>query len=901
MTNRNIAIYELVENTDTTIEGKFIKKLIKEPYTIDVDFKAYTIDIVVAVDNDFDNGSFTIDTLNDNVVIKRSGNVVKIVVDPNYGDYSVDTIVHFQHNVVEELHIPLLIRQQPQLFNMLLEPVLNCSGDECCNYDIRYIAKDNRPIVKRSYKIRDNVFLQNGEEKVIDNDEDFAELTPSIEEVSPLIYANNDMTSEIYVDEYWLLSTEERENYAPLYYIFDNEEYNKIYECDWTVEDDEDSCNNIPSECKPYKYKSSDNEVISVYEWLNLPEEAPDEGGIGQDHYPICVYVKTYNASDVQTVAPRYMYEPSIYRNEISNDEYSALNDVCKNACIPVVYVHINKDDVEISADEYDGLSMKDQHFYTPKWYMVRDNVDKETCVTVVSAEEYETYVTEGKYDYSYCDEDCDYYREITAEEYDAYPEKGQNEYYIYQYQCIKSFGEYKIGDVIDFVEYDSLGLSENDAHFRIYRYGSGEFTYVYVNEGDVITNDEYEYAIPDDEKDFYTEIRIDGVSFWECKNNVTVDYIAYQTQINRNRFIIEETITPSKFNSLPIYGKEFYSPYEFTYEETVGINEYYSINLTRSDYVLDTIELGDDMIDIDTYDSLDWIDQQRYEMCILLNSIVNSNNICISPVKVKCVGGSYDFIINGMSKYWHTTRQNYETDSDDIIIGDYNIDNDEEYIADEPLFKLEKIRSKTLDSDGFVVNMLKMTSYGWLDSTFIEDMLDNGIFYRIRLSHRDVVGLERTIRIMLGYFSEETDKLQPIDYSLNKLEPRKPSGDGEDDGDTDDNPGEGGDDDGDTDDNPDEEVIEPGITVNGLSDGSLTFSRQGGIKTVTVDTVPTDSAISTQYTSNLISKCEVDGHSIKITVPKNQFTNTRACKLTVINSEYPEYSQTFIVVQNGT
>ena len=252
MTNRNIAIYELVENTDTTIEGKFIKKLIKEPYTIDVDFKAYTIDIVVAVDNDFDNGSFTIDTLNDNVVIKRSGNVVKIVVDPNYGDYSVDTIVHFQHNVVEELHIPLLIRQQPQLFNMLLEPVLNCSGDECCNYDIRYIAKDNRPIVKRSYKIRDNVFLQNGENAVID-DEDFAKLTPSIEEVSALIYVNNDTATEIYVDEYWLLSTEERENYAPLYYIFDNEEYNKIYECDWTVEDDEDSCNNIPSECKPYK------------------------------------------------------------------------------------------------------------------------------------------------------------------------------------------------------------------------------------------------------------------------------------------------------------------------------------------------------------------------------------------------------------------------------------------------------------------------------------------------------------------------------------------------------------------------------------------------------------------------------------------------------------------------
>ena len=173
MTNRNIAIYELVENTDTTIEGNFIKKLIKEPYTIDVDFKSYTIDIVVAVDNDFDNGSFSIDTLNDNVVIKRSGNAVKIVVDPNYGDYSVDTIVHFQHNVVEELHIPLLIRQQPQLFNMLLEPVLNCSGDERCNYDIKYIAKDNRPIVKRSYKIKDNVFLQNGEEKVIDNDEDF--------------------------------------------------------------------------------------------------------------------------------------------------------------------------------------------------------------------------------------------------------------------------------------------------------------------------------------------------------------------------------------------------------------------------------------------------------------------------------------------------------------------------------------------------------------------------------------------------------------------------------------------------------------------------------------------------------------------------------------------------------
>ena len=287
--------------------------------------------------------------------------------------------------------------------------------------------------------------------------------------------------------------------------------------------------------------------------------------------------------------------------------------------------------------------------------------------------------------------------------------------------------------------------------------------------------------------------------------------------------------------------------------------------------------------------------------MCILLNHIVNSNNICISPVKVKCVGGSYDFIINGMSKYWHTTRQNYETDSDGIIIGDYNIDNDEEYIADEPLFKLEKIRSKTLDSDGFVVNILKMTSYGWLDSTFIEDMLDNGIFYRIRLSHRDVVGLERTIRIMLGYFSDETDKLRPIDYSLNKLELKKTSGDGEDDGDTDDNPGEGGDDDGDTDDNPDEEVIEPGITVNGLSDGSLTFSRQGGIKTVTVDTVPTDSAISTQYTSNLISKCEVDGHSIKITVPKNQFANTRACKFTVINSEYPEYSQTFTIIQMGT
>ena len=929
MTNRNIAIYRLVENVDTTINETIVKQPINEPYMISVDFKPCVIDIAVAVDNDFDNGSFTVDTNSENVTIKRSGNNIRLIIAPNYTDYSVDNVINFQHNVNEELSIPLLIRQAYQLYNLVLE-VPECidrprESRYCCNYTFSYVAKDNRPIERRDYKIRDNVFIGQNENEIIDENE-YNSLTPAVDEVSVYQYVNiNDPDDIIYVEDYILLNDEEIENYAPLNYIFTDYDYNDIIECNIN----ENNCN-FSSEYVLYQCESEIGETISAYDWSQL-DPNPSEEGESQGYYTIRKYIKTYDNSVEMVDRPRYLYNPSKYLNTITNAQYSELNDVCKDACIPVVYEHIYNDDIEISAEEYDNLSLSSQHFYEPKWYMVRDNEDKETCVTVVDAETYETYTIEGKYDYTQKDQGFE--RELTVEEYDNFPEKGQSDYYIYQYICTKRLEgyDYNVDEVIDFVEYDELNLPEEDTHFRIYRYGGGDFINIrnewhHINNGTIITIEEFE-QLPIEEQSNYQDIIIDDehlkifidiiIETYEEYSNLdeeekeffeevsiltSIDIASYRDETNRYAYIPEEIITPSKYNSLPVYGQKNYTPNSFVYvDEDENVEEidsetYFGKALTRSDYVLNSVELGDNEISIEEYNLLSNEEKDNYELCISINYVINRHlekyiPKCVIPINVKCVGGTYDFVINGISKYKRSNVQNYETDNDDNVISDYTLINYEEYISEEPLFNLVKIKSNVFDEEDFIVNQLQMTSYGWLDSTFIEDILDRGIFYRIKLSHKDVIGLEKTIRVVLG-----------VDYALNDLETPEdsqnaPSNWGQDVA-PDDNPGEG--DNNEDDITDDEEEIMPAIDIEGLTDGVLIYGSQGGIKSINVTTVPEDSAIAFQHTSNIISNYRIDKHTILITVPKNKYGTEQSCICKVINAEYPSYTQTFILKQLG-
>lgn len=934
MTNRNIAIYRLVENTDTTVNETVVKQPITEPYMITVDFKPCVIDIVVAVDNDFDNGSFTVDTISDNITIKRSGNNIRLIIAPNYNDYSVDNVINFQHNVNEELLIPLLIRQTFQLYNMVLE-IPDCidrpsENRYCCNYTFSYIAKDNRPIEKREYRIRDNVFITDNESEIISENE-YNGLTPAFDEVSIYQYVNiNNADDVIYYEEYLLLNDEERENYTGLNYIFANDEYNEFKYCNI----DDNNCN-FSEDYVLYSCESEEGEVISVYEWLQLDIE-PIETGVSQQYYTIRKYVKTYNNSTVMVNKPRYYYTPIEYKIVITNTQYSELNDFCKDACIPVVYEHIYNNDIELGSEEYDNLSVSSQHYYKPKWYMVRDNVDKETCIAVVSAEQYETYVIEGKYDYIQNGQVFE--RKITAEEYEIFPENGQNDYYVYQYICVERVEgyEYNVNDVIDFVEYEEIGLPENDTHFRIYHYGSGDFINIRlewhnINNGKIITVEEFE-QLTEEERSNYIDIVIDGEAFkiflviietyeeydslddaekeeFEQVPKLTpIDIETYRSEINRYEFIPEEIITADKYNSLPSYGKKNYHPSNFIYvddEENVSeINseEYFEKALTRGDYVLYSVELGDNEINVEDYDALSDEEKDNYELCININYVVNQRldkyiPKCVIPINVKCFGGSYDFVINGISKYRRSNVQSYDTDNDDNIISNYTLLNYEEYISEEPLFNLVKIKGNVFDEQDFIVNQLQMTSYGWLDSTFIEDVLDKGIFYRIKLTHKDVIGLEKTIRVVLG-----------IDYSLNNLNVTEGDENQPDDynsGNTDGNwnEDEGIDSSDSTQNNENVEEVEeiiPSIEVDDLVDNVLVFGVQGGIKSIKVNTVPEDSAIVFQHTSNIISNYRIDKHTVFITVPKNKYGTEQSCVCKLVNSEYPSNTVTFILKQMG-
>lgn len=985
MTNRNIAIYRLVENTDTSIDAQTVREQITEPYSIFIDFKQCIIDIVVAVDNDFDNGSFTVDTQSDDIIIKRSGNLVRLVVAPNYSDFSVDNIVNFRHNVDEEQSIPLLIRQNAQYYGIIVEPI-ECDDEEnnnCCSYTFSYVAKNNRPIEKRDYIIRENVLLF-GEEKDIITETELDRLTPLIDEVSVYKYVNKeDLSDEIYLEDYLLLSFEEKQLYKPLYYIFDNSYFNNTLE----IEEPSDI---IPDGYVPYKYISDDGaELISAYDWSKLPEGFPEDGSIGQGSYSPYIYIKVYEENAINLDRPRYMYIPMTYRIDITSEQYNELSEDCKNACTPVIYINRYSDDIEISAEDYNNRSLNEQYYYKPEWYMVYDNVDKEVCKEVVESNIFETYSVEGKYDYE--TNGNGYYREITAEEYDEYPPKGQNEYYKYQYICVKSYQDYIVNDIIDFVEYESLNMTDDNIYFKIYRYSIGDYikttrkwknvntdevitdieyfalssedrlNYVEIYEREKLTYDEYSSynkwswiyeeskslidaetynSLTIAEREQYEEIQIivDGEVLVLYKHKMLISNEIYENLSveiqreyfnERNRYIPEETITPSKYNSLPVYGSDRYVANKFIYdgvlyrnkddandiitedqytdtsidteqyepyEEEITLDEYSNKELSRSDYMLNSIALKDDIISVEEYNMLESDEQDDYELCVNVNYIYNTKNDqilpqCIIPINVKCVGGSYDFIINGMSKYKYSNRYDYETDVDDNIISTYRIDNDEEYIADELMFNLIKVRSDEINDEGFVINQLMLTSYGWLDSTFIDDVLDDTIFYRIVLSHKDVIGMEATIRVILNLLGVDAE------YALHNLElDLADDGGTDDDGDDDTEGGDTGEDDS----NSSEDEIVPSVELIDVQNNMIVFGPQGGTKTIEVLTIPDESAIILQYTGNLISKYEINGHTLSITVSKNMFTSDQVCKCKVINAEYPSASISFTLKQMG-
>lgn len=922
MTNRNIEIYRLVENTDNTVDAEVVKQLINDPYMISVDFKPCVIDVIVAVDNDFDNGSFFVDTLSENVSIKRSGNLIRIIVAPNYTSNYVDNIINFHHNVTGDT-IPLLIRQTFQTYNLVLDvPECTDEGNYCCNYTFSYIAKDNRPIEKRDYKLRDNVFVHENEKEII-TEAEYNSLTPSFNELDILQYVNNNVSSDIiYADEYSTMNAEEKSNYIPYRYIFNNNEYNDIKVCNIY----EDQCI-YAEDYVLYLCESETGETISAYEWSKLPIEYAEDNE-GQPYYNIHQYIKTIKNTDLIVDKPRYFYNPLQYRITITNQQYNSLSDSCKNACVPVAYEHIYNDDIEISAEEYDNLSLNSQHYYKPIRYIVRDNNNKELCRTGVSSDVYDGYAIEGKYDYT--QGNGGYYRDISAEEYENYPENGTSDYYIYQYVCIKSCQStdynYKVNDIIDFVDYEEHSLT--DENFAIHRYGSGDFVKMLlvwnnVDNGKLITEEEFE-SLSEEEQSKYVDITIDGETFKMLHDVVTydefmimsesekenyqqgtetIDLEAYRTVENRFEYVPSEIITPSKFNSLPIYGKKDYVPYSFMYvdedgnEYEINSQEYFSINLTRGDYVLKSVSLDDDEISLEAYNQLDDDEQGNYELCIRVNYIVNTHNEeyvpkCIIPINVKCFGGSYDFVVNGTSKYKLSDIQDYEFDDDNNIISNYTLVNSEEYIAEEPLFTYKKIKSNIFDDEDFIVHQLQLTSYGWIDSTFIEDSLNKDIFYRIKLSHKDVIGLEKTIRVILG-----------IDYDLNELEITEPTLS------PDDNPSNIGDPDNPnddiydgSDDGSDDETVEiiPSIEIENLVNNTLLFEPQGGMRAINIVTVPEDSAITFQYTSNIISEYRIEQHTIYIKVPKNKYGTEQSCLCKVINSEYPSCTVTFVLTQLG-
>ena len=997
MTTRNIAIYKQV--SDERIE-------IKAPYTEYIGFNGGTIIIFVAVDNDFENDSFSVACDNVGILIKREGNVVRLIIEPNYGNVNRDFVITFEHNIDAEDSISLLVRQQYQPYNIVIEPikvVKNLEG--CCVEDENeedeeeetqtlsgkdecffYASKDGGKVEHILYRIRDNVILNPDNENEQEYIDHFTQLHIEEGASMALMYRRNGTNGDddIYAEEYLTKTEEEQSEYSALYYIFYDDNYNVTHKCicneEHCEDDDPIRCEGVPNDYILYRCWSVDGEVISAYEWLMLPTLSEDIA-VGRLYYNIHEYIKVYTEDEVlkQQYIPRYKFYVSKYRNTITEVEYNKLlpqntediNDIrSKNGCVPLTYINIYHDDIEVSADEYEDMPLSNRYHYRPNRYVVLDIDDKGKCKWVVESDKYETYVVEGKYDYMPCDSTCtegEYYREIGADTYDEYPEYGQIDYYPYQYICHTAVDDFAVNDVIDFVEYDNL---DGEDYFRLYEYGDNTFVSIirewkkernnnitiitdriydalededkegyeeyyetiireqykveclkwrYVGEDKMITAEEYN-ELSSAEKTVYEQqpITIDGETWYKHKTHVIVTQATYnnlsweeQDNYAKNMFTPSSVITVSKYESLPVYGKNAYKPYLMSCDETmmsddgeeitvesIELEEYFAKPLTIGDYVVDSITMMPDEISCEDYDALDAEDQEHYEPCYRLKSVVNEKveegelpdylKTKVLEVDVLCTGGTYDFIINGVTKYRRSITYTYSEDdftSEQIV---YAVNNGEVYIDNSVPFKLTKVRGGKrveLNGDIYSKGKLLIYIYGWLDSTFSDGKLDNNVFYRIKLSHKDVIGLDATLRIEL----QKHDDIELNNLAKKQENTQPSSSSSSSDGESGYEPENM---------EPDEELVEfiPGVDSD--VDGILEFPAQQSTKTVEVITNPIDSAISATYTGMFIESFVINNHTINITVKKNPFNIERNCMFKIINKEYPAYVTTFIVRQ---
>lgn len=923
MTTRNIAIYKL--------DSDNIKTQIKSPYTEYIGFEGGTILINVAVDNDFENDSFIVNcNSNVGISIKQEGNIVKIKIEPNYGNNNRDFTIVFEHNMDTNDVIPLLVKQQWQPYNIVILPtedILEIEG--CCEEDeedistknkcFLYVSKDGGKIEHSRYRLRDNVLINKDNENEKEIIDDFDSLSLSADEIRVFMYVNKtDYNDKIYDEEYVKLDSQTQEGYEPLYYIFFDDDYNTFRECDNNIGG---NCNNIPNDFVQYSFLSEEGESVSVCDWRNLDE-------VWQDYYHIVTYVKVYSVNEYEVVKiPRYKYNANIYRNTITSSEYSALSNECKDGCVPLTYVNIHDEDIEISSDEYNDMARSDRYHYRANRYVVLDNVDKETCIKVVSSIEYEGYPNEGKFNYTL--EDGNYYREISAGEYNDYIEKGQIDYYIYQY-----VNKSDINDVIDFVAYETFYQDEQE-NYEVYRYCTDSFSKIITKWhliGGIKTLEEFN-ELSAEEQENYTRVIIDGET-WYVHNEyekTDIEYyflptkerekyeVYYETEtIDRNAFSAiqyiderflykaDDIITPSKYDSLLVYGKNVYNAYSMEYDaetygnletedadkKTLTNEEYFNIGLTRGDYVVKDVVLMDDDISCDKYKTLSEEEQENYEPCYRLDGVLNINadngsnpffKERILQVNVLCTGGSYDFVINGVEKYKRGTMYSYTEDditSDQI---NYEINNGNVFIDNSVPFKMVKQRGGTHTLNGVVYarHTLLIYVYGWIDSTFEDDLLNNSVFYRIKLAHKDVVGLSATLRVemkvetKLNDLSLLTPQYVPalVDYDGEVIETEP------------------------VEEHEEYEEIVPSISCDV---NTITVSSQSTTRTVKATTVPEDSTISVTYTGVFIENVNVNGHEINFTVMKNPFNSERSCVFKVVNNEYPSYVTTFIVKQLG-
>lgn len=886
MVTRNITLYTLDKNNK--------KVQIKSPYIINVGFKASTVTIYVAVDNDFENDSYSITCNNQNVVIKRVCNTITVSIEPNYDNEPLDINILFEHNMDKNDSIPLVIRQTWQVYDIILKADEDKCNDDDDNFIecFSYVSKNGAHIDHSTYRIRDNVLLNDNNENEKAVIENFDDLVISSDEVT----------------QYMCQSGTDN------YYIFIDDEYNDIIDAE---------VYNDQLDYKPYTYINKNvGDIIYCSEYNELPNES--EETIGKNLYDVATYIKVYDS--VVEMTPRYKYYPFLYRNTLTRSDYNALSNTSKSGCQPLTYQHIYDTEIEISVDEYNNLSRSDRFLYAPNRYVVFNNTDKKVCKTVVNATTYDTYPIEGKYDYI---EDNDtYYRELDAEEYEKYPERGQIDYLPYQYINSKN-------KIIDFATYNDL--SDNDKKsYRIYRYSGGDYVRTILmwqninDESDVICDDVYQ-ELSDSKKEnyryYYDHTKItkeeyaEGTYAWahinECKAvRETEDARLISDQSYRDLSNIakqfyrqvfyepEEIITPSKYNSLPVYGKNAYHPYqlaiiddngEFTNDTVITYSEYLDIPLTRSDYVLDSVTVVDDRITCDAYKGMNEFDQKDYELCYRLDDVFkggDSENEIVLKLDVLCAGGSYDYVINGITRYRRATAYNYSEDDVTYEEVHYKVNRGEEFIEESMPFKLEKQNSgEWIEIDGtgtkYAKQYLLVTIYGWLDSTFTNGLLDNDVFYRIEVGHKDIIGLNATLKVELG-----KDNRPLNDLTVSELAPT----DNDDQWDNyDDNEP------GDVIDGGDDELtpiveVEPSIEC----EDELEFKAWQSSRTLAVATVPEDSVIDVRYTGNFIKSCIVNNHTIRIKVDANPFGIDRSCALTVINAEYPEVTKVVTIKQLG-